>query len=356
MCWWSSKILPYLAERFDITYVATGKEVPSANFKDVKTFPRWKHMMLAGFGLSKCIDHLYEEGKIDLAVVYASIGFAIRKTPFISMEGGSVYKEIRLFRSLTPWYRRPRFLVGFLHYALPEMLCVRRARHVVTNSETLRRDIISLHRIPPHRVSVTYNGVGQEYLDVYLKRQLSVHPRALYVGRLHFRKGILKVLEEFVTRPDIDTEFLVAGDGPDRPAVERLARGDRRIVYLGFIDRSRLLGLLSTSHVFVFPTYYEGFAASILEAMAAGLTCLSYESPVTREMLGDAGIMVPLGDAKAIVDRLDSVVKQPSCLYEYGKAAHARASQYSWDACAREMGRIIERELEAELGNSRRCE
>lgn len=340
--WWSSNVLPYLAERFDITYVATGHEVPQANFKEVKTFPRWKHMMLAGLGLSRYVDKLYREGKIDLAVVYASIGYALRKTPFLSMEAGSVYKEIQLFSSLVPWYRRSRFLLGFLHYALPEMLCVRRARHVITNSHTLRQDIMSIHRLPAERVSVTYNGIGQEYLDIYSMRRPTTQLRALYVGRLHFRKGILKVLEEFAMRPEIQIEFSIAGDGPDRFAVERLAREDKRISYLGFVNRSRLIELLSTSQIFVFPTYYEGFAASILEAMAAGLTCLSYESPITREMLGEAGILVPLGDSKAIIDRLAWLIEEPSHLAEYGKASHERARQYSWNTCAIQMEGIIE--------------
>lgn len=353
MSWRAFNVLPSLAERYDITYVTTGDEIPPAAFKEVRRFPKWKHMMLAGFSLSKCVDQLFAAGSIDLAVVYASVGFAIRKTPYVALEGGSVYQEIRLFSPLTPWYRRSRFLIGLLHHALPEMVSIRRARHVIAVSHALKRNLMVLHGLSEDGVSVVNNGVGREYLNVYSTRTPWPPLRALYVGRLHFGKGILRTLEEFTRRSEIDMEFVLAGDGPDRAAIERLARDDRRIVCLGEIPRHRLIDLLSTSHIFVFPSHHEGFSSSLAEAMAAGLTCLTYDIPITREMLGDAGIMVPLGNAGAMIDRLAGLVKDPSPIRQYGKAAHDRASQFSWDKCAGQIGMVLEEQLQGTFAGDR---
>jgi len=346
MSWRAFNILPALAEHFDITYVTTGTEVPPAQFHQVLRFPPWKHMMLAGFTLSRCVDRLYREGRVELAVVYGSVGFAIRSAPFVTIEGGSVYRETQILSRFVPWTRRARFPLGFVHYVLPEIVCTRRARRVIAISHSLKQDLIALHRLPPDRVSVVYNGIGQEYLDVFPRRRPSARPKALYVGRLHFRKGILQVLQELVRRPELAVDFLVAGDGPDRPAIERLAAADKRIVYVGHANRAQLLDLFATSQVFVFPTYYEGFGSALVEAMASGLTCLSYETPITREILGDAGITVPLGDASALVERLAWIVNDPAGVSEYGTRAHERARQYSWDAYAAQIGAILQDELD----------
>jgi glycosyltransferase involved in cell wall biosynthesis len=346
MSWRAFNVLPRLAERFDITYVTTGEEIPPAPFKNVIRLPRWKHMMLAGFSISRCVDRLYRRGAIDLALVYASIGFGIRRTPYIALEGGSTYRELQLFYPQRPWYRRGRLLTGFIHYALPEIVCVRRAMRVIAISESLRRDLVTLHGLPAERVGVIYNGIGREYLDVFSRRRPAAErPRLLYVGRLHYRKGILRVLEEVVRRPDLNVEFVVAGDGPDRPAVERLAGVDRRIRYAGHVGRAQLLELLATSAVFVFPSHFEGFGSALVEAMAAGLPCVAYDIPVAREILDGAGLLVPVGDAPMLVEQLAGLLTQPSRTREYSLMGHRRAQRYSWETCADQLTCALRRAL-----------
>ena len=356
MSWRAFNVLPTLAREFDVTYVTTGEEIPPAEFREVAKRPAWRHMQLAGFSLSRCVDELYRRRRIELAVVYASIGFAIRETPFVAIEGGSVYREIKLFAAREPWYRRPRFATGFVHYAVPEMLCIRRAARVVAISESLKQDLVSLHGVPPARVSVVYNGIGPEYLQLFSARSPAARTQALFVGRLHYRKGIVELLEAFHARRDLDVDFVVAGDGPDRAAVERLAGLDPRIRYVGFADRDALARLLTTSTLFVFPTYYEGFGSSLAEAMAAGLGCLVYDTPIAREILADAGVLVPVGDAAAMVDRIGALAGQPERVRALGEKAHRRAADFSWEKCARELSRVLRAELarEADKG-SRPC-
>lgn len=347
MSWRAFNVLPALAERFDVTYVTTGDEIPPAKFVAVRKLPKWRYMQFAGFSLSKCVDELHRVGQIDLAVAYGGIGFAIRKVPFVALEGGSVYREIQIFSAREPWHRRARFLAGFLHYALPEILSIRRARQVIVNSQTLKRDLMSLHRLPEDRISVVYNGLDQEYLNVFATRTKATPPRALFVGRLHFRKGILGLLEEFVRRPDLEMEMLVAGDGPDRSAIDQLAGSDRRIRPLGFVDRTELMRLLSLADIFVFPTHYEGFPSALLEAMGAGLACVAYDIPVMREVMGDAGMLVEPGAPGAIVDQMSALARDPEKIRACGEAAHRQATLFSWARCANEIARVVQEQAES---------
>jgi len=335
------EVLPDLSRRHEITYVTAGEEVPRGDFARVIRGRRRRHMNLAGFDLSRKVDLLYRDGEIDLALVWASIGFALRRAPFINLEGTSVYAQIGLFACRAPMYRRPRFLPGLVHYALPEMLCNRRALRIIVPSEALKRDIVRLHRVPDGRVAVVPHGVEPGHLRCFERKRPAPRTTLLFVGRLHFGKGIADVLEEFARRPDIDADFVVAGDGPDRPRVERVAAADGRVKMTGALGRGELEALLTTTRVFVLPTWYEGFGLSLLEAMASGHACVCYDVPAVREVLGKAGILAPLGDARALVDVVAGLVRDEERMASLALRAHHRAARFSWEDAVSAIDRII---------------
>lgn len=335
------EILPYLAQRHEVYYVTAGKAIPRAPFADVLRATRWRTMNLAGFALSRQVNKLYREHRIDGALVWGSIGFALRGVPFINLEGTSVLADIVLSASRTPWQRRWRFLTGLVHYALPERICNRRARLTIAPTEALRRDILRLHRLSDERVAVVPHGVEAGHLALYRDKPPKLPPRLLFVGRLHHRKGLLPILEAYTRRRDIDAEFLIAGDGPDRPQVEQLAAADPRLKVLGQVDRRRLLELLRDTSLFVFPTFYEGFGLALTEAMASGHACLSYDIPAVREVLGDSGVLVPLADATALVEAVAHLVQRPELMDDYARRAHQRAGQFSWDDARLAIERIV---------------
>jgi glycosyltransferase involved in cell wall biosynthesis len=346
----AGKVLPELAERHHVYYVTAGDEIPQANFVRVIRCKRWRYMNIAGFELSHAVNKLYRDGLIDVALVWASIGFGLGRVPFINLEGTSVYAEIELFASRTPFYKRPKYLTGLAHYALPEMVCNRRAARTIVPTQALGDDIRRLHHLDKERIVVLPHGVEPGHLALYREKPPLPRAKLLFVGRLHFRKGLLPVLREFVRRADIDAEFLIAGDGPDRAEMEQVAQGDARIKILGNVDRARLASLLRETNVFVFPTYYEGFGLALTEAMASGHACVSYDIPVVREVLGGSGVLVPLGDAVALVDAVGNLVKEPRSITDHAARAHARAAQFSWDEVPASVERIV-REVMDERGS-----
>ncbi len=337
----SSRILPGLAQRHEITYVTAGETVPQAPLHRVIRGKRGKYMNLAGFELSRHVNRLYRDGAIDMAVVWASIGFALRRIPFINLEGGSVYAQIRLFQSLRPFPHRLRYLPGLIHYAVPEMICNRRALKVIVPSESLQRDLMRLHHLPEHKVAVVPHGADSEFLDIFERKRPTDPPKILFVGRLHFAKGIVPVLAEFVRRPDLKAELLIIGDGPDRGAVDRYAAGDPRLQVLGSLDRPMLKSLMQSTSIFLFPSFYEGFGLALLEAMASGHACVTYDLPVAREVLGDCGIRVPLGDSRGMLDAVAKLLDEPNCIAWHAERAHGRALSFSWGDAREAIDQII---------------
>lgn len=336
----AAEMLPYLAQHHDVYYVTTGEKIPDAPFVRVIRTPRRPSMNLAGFELSREVNRLYREGLIDLALVWASIGFGLGKVPFVNLEGTSVYAEIGLFAARVPRWKRVKFLTGLAHYALPEMVCNRRAVKTVVPSAALKHDIVRLHRLPEDRVIVVPHGVEAEHLALFDAKPAELPPRLLFVGRLHFRKGLIPVLEEFVRRPGIAAEFVIAGDGPQRAEVERLAAADARIRYTGPVDRKQLARLLLETNIFVFPTFYEGFGLALTEAMASGHACVSYDIEVVREVLGDTGLLAPLDKPAALLDEVARLVSRPALIAAYAARAHERARGFSWDDARHSIERI----------------
>lgn len=336
----AAEMLPYLAQHHDVYYVTTGEQVPDAPFVRVIRTPRRPSMNLAGFELSREVNRLYRDGLIDLALVWASIGFGLGKVPFVNLEGTSVYAEIGLFAARVPPWKRVKFLTGLAHYALPEMVCNRRAVKTVVPSAALKQDIVRLHRLAEDRVIVVPHGVEAEHLALFDEKPAELPPRLLFVGRLHFRKGLIPVLEEFVRRPGIAAEFVIAGDGPQRADVERVAAADARIRYTGPVDRKQLARLLLETNIFVFPTFYEGFGLALTEAMASGHACVAYDIEVVREVLGDTGLLAPLDKPAALLDEVARLVSRPALIAAYAARAHERARGFSWDDARHSIERI----------------
>jgi glycosyltransferase involved in cell wall biosynthesis len=212
---------------------------------------------------------------------------------------------------------------------------------VVTPSRALKDDIVRLHRLPEDRVVVVPHGVEPRHLEVYAGKVLPDRPRVLFLGRLHFRKGIVPAALEFTRRRDLDVEFHVAGDGPDRAALERLAADDPRLRILGPLDRAALDELLRTTSIFVMPTFYEGFGLALLEAMASGHACVAYDIAVVREVLGDTGILTPLADTAALWDAVARLLRDRSEAAALARRAHARARQFSWPEAGEAIDRVI---------------
>jgi len=183
---------------------------------------------------------------------------------------------------------------------------------------------------PAEKVEVVYNAVDVERAAVAappgLRAQLGgseTRPLVLTPARLNAQKGHGVLLEAIAEVPD--ALFLLAGDGPERGALEA------RAAELGVAERVRFLGrredvpqLLAACDVFALPSLYEGSSLAVLEAMAAGTAIVSSAIGGTEELIEDgrSGLLVAPGDAPALAAALRRVLGDPAL--REGMAARAR--------------------------------
>jgi glycosyltransferase involved in cell wall biosynthesis len=141
-------------------------------------------------------------------------------------------------------------------------------------------------------------------------------------------RGLLRALPDVIQKSPTPVVLKVAGDGPDRPELERLTRelGLRRHVeFLGHIsDVSAFYRLLD---VFALPAVSdEGLPLAVLEAMASGLPIVATDVGGTREAVRDGvdGFVVPPGVPEALAVALSTLAEQPNRAQEMGQSALTR--------------------------------
>jgi glycosyltransferase involved in cell wall biosynthesis len=138
----------------------------------------------------------------------------------------------------------------------------------------------------------------------------------LAAGRLVKEKGFDVALRAFALLGDPDAELVIVGEGERRAELEALA------AELGVADRVRLPGYvpdirpwLEMARAFLLTSWYEGYAAVIVEALGAGRPVVSTDcTPAARDLLSDGlhGRVARIGDAEGLAEGLRQVLNAPA--------------------------------------------
>jgi len=195
----------------------------------------------------------------------------------------------------------------------------------------LRRVISGLVEIVPNGVDVerfAHPGPPAEGLPV--------GRLILWVNRLDPQKGfgvMVRAFEELAKeRPD--AHLVVAGDGRDRDALERLSgQARRRVVHLGTVPHEELPRYHAAADVFAAAaTGQESFGIVLVEAMAAGVPVVATDIPGYREVIRDGveGLLVPPDDPVALAAAIGRVLDEPDLAHGLVDAGRERARTYSW--------------------------
>jgi glycosyltransferase involved in cell wall biosynthesis len=154
--------------------------------------------------------------------------------------------------------------------------------------------------------------------------------RALFVGRIDFRKGARYLLEAWQSL-DLPSSELVLAGGADEAELERLSRCRGNWRWVGNIPWTEVHRLFQSADVFVFPSLAEGSALVTYEAMAAGLPVITTPNAGAVVRDGEDGFLVPIRTPAAIADRLSWLYEHPRERAAMGQRARQRIlEQYTW--------------------------
>jgi glycosyltransferase involved in cell wall biosynthesis len=164
--------------------------------------------------------------------------------------------------------------------------------------------------IVPSGIDVSHFGAGRR--DEALRARLGVgagERMVLYVGRLAKEKNVELLLNALAHASDRTLKLVVAGDGPHRTELERLAVQSGvspATRFLGALPREALPDLYASADAFAMPSTTETQGLVLAEALAAGAFVIAAEAPQNRDVLGDAGVIVA-PSPQAFADALQAI-------------------------------------------------
>jgi teichuronic acid biosynthesis glycosyltransferase TuaC len=278
-----------------------------------RSFPILRRMRIDG-GDFDLIDahYFYPDG-----VAAVMLGNAMRKPVVITARGTDV--------NFIPRARLPRLMIQYAAH---------RAAGIIAVSQALKDGLVGLG-IPESKVRVLRNGVDLEMFRALdrsdARAKLGLRgPTLLSVGHLIERKGHDLVIGALAVLPQVS--LLIVGEGPERPALERLAATlgvKDRVKLLGHVSHELLASIYSAADVLVLASSREGWPNVLLEAMACGTPVVAsniWGNPevVTRPEAGELMLERTVDGVAAAVDK---ILKSPR-----DRAATRRyAENFSWD-------------------------
>lgn len=224
-----------------------------------------------------------------------------------------------------------------------------RADLILTDSAHSIGDIERHLRVPRARIRAIPLAAGAAYRPLPPDDPAIVAARAKYgldapfifnIGGLDVRKNLTALIQAFALVGDqlpAGTRLVIAGaahsGNPERypdlaPIVAACGLGER-VVFTGRVDDEEKIALLNAAALYVYPSLYEGFGLSPLEAMCCGTPVISSDRSSLPEVVGEGGLLVDptpekLGAAMAFA------LQTPHERRELRRRALARAGHFSW--------------------------
>lgn len=232
----------------------------------------------------------------------------------------------------------------------------KRASLVLTVSEFSRQEIHRYMGVPLEKVKVVYNGVDPEFyhpgypetrIRQVAKKFNITGDYILYLGTLEPRKNIETLINAyFLLKKSGSTcpKLVLAGkkgwlyDSIFSRVQENHLEND--VIFTGYVPEEDVPVLMNGARIFLFPSLYEGFGIPPLEAMACGTPVITSNSSSLPEVVGDAGLMVPPKDAKALADGIMRILTDDQLYGQLQEAGMKRARRFTWKRSAETLAGI----------------
>ena len=273
----------------------------------------------------------------------SAVGADASRVPFVvKLPDDPAFERARrrgLFRGDLDEFQHARgIVIGGLK--LVRTAALRRAAHIVTPSGYLR-EIVLGWGLDPARVTVLPNPVPA------LTGSYPVEKTATFAfaGRLNAQKAVGTALDALAL---VDRATLVvAGDGPERAALEERARElglNGRVTFLGPQPRERVLELFRGADAAVLSSAWENFPHTAVEALAVGTPVIATAVGGVAEIVadGDNGLLVPPRDPEALAAALRRFLADGDLRERLRERAAASVERFAPDAIYAELERILE--------------
>jgi glycosyltransferase involved in cell wall biosynthesis len=232
-------------------------------------------------------------------------------------------------------------------------MVVKGSNHVAVVSQAMRSDILKMNA-NPRKTSVIPMGVELQERFVPASKTAKRNCM-LFVGRLVQKKGLRYLLEAMPiirqTHPEV--KLKIAGDGPDRRELNRLADElglHDGVEFLGSVSNQNLARVYQNADIVIFPSVVassgdqEGFGLVLVEALGCGCAVVTTDLPAMRDIVenGRTGLVVgersPGQIAKAVVSLIENPALRRSLAM---KGRNHVLKRFDWEVIVQKYAEVI---------------
>ncbi len=348
--WYLYRLLEHLADRDDVRLRLYGP-----GFVDKQDVPPPVVELPAGVAIEEVRYRVPE----NLSLVYYYLADKLRRIQdrLIAADGNQVLFAPNYF--LPPWFDRCRgALVVTVHdlsfRKVPATLrdstredpethfqsTVQRAARILTDSETVRAELLETGVAGPAQVHAVTLGPGSVSAEASGEPPAGAPERyVLHVGTLEPRKNLPVLLAAWRSMSTPPTLVLCGRFGWKSEALEReieAGQDEGWLVHYGYLPSEQVAALYRGALLVVMPSIYEGFGLPAVEAMGAGIPLACSDIPVLREVAGDAAVYVPPEQPRAWAEALVRILDDEPRRAELARRGLERSQRFDWRTTAEE--------------------
>ena len=224
-----------------------------------------------------------------------------------------------------------RFRMFYIKRVLPHY--VQKAQSIVAISQSTKNDLIKYWHIPEEKITVVYNGfTPPEKVEAEKRKQI------LYISRIeHPGKNHLNLLKAFELLPEaLRKEYDLVMPGANWNGAETVmeyaqnSQCKDKFHFTGFVDFAKLPELYAQSSMYIFPSHFEGFGLSLLEAMHAGLPCACSNNSSLGELGEGAAELFDPASPQEIADSIQKILSSQDHQNILIQKGLEKSARFSW--------------------------
>lgn len=256
------------------------------------------------------------------------------------------------------WYAMPQaspFMDRLSHrFLVPRYAS--KADAIISVSDITREHLRKYLNVPPERIHTIYSGLSDAFRTPStperledVRRRFSLPPRFLmYCGAVYPPKNFTRMIQAYAkVGPGQGVPLVIVGGGNrylsehelDEPKRQNIAEWVR---WPGWIDNGDLPAVYRLSEGLLLPSLYESVGMPIMEAMASGCPVLTADRFGTKEIAGDAAVLVDPESVDAIAAGIDRLLNDRELRSALVAAGLERSRRFTWTQTASELLRVLE--------------
>ena len=232
---------------------------------------------------------------------------------------------------------------------------LKRATHILADSERARQDIIEILKINPDNITTIHLAGGDGFRKIddnevlqFIREKYHLPKRfIIYVGHIYPGKNVGRLFQAFdQLRKEIDIKLVMVGMKrwkfkEDLKWLDKLGINND-VISLGYVPHDDLIALYNLAEMTVFPSIYECFPAIPIDANACGCPVVTSYTGGTPEAAGDAAVYVNPFDVQDIYAAMLKTLTDETLRQDLIEKGFKNAKRFSWEKTAEKTLSVLE--------------